>query len=966
MARCRPCPEALEPRLCLTATPPSLYPGAPLSLADGAPWASSPFAASPIYADLAGNGKQELIVPAAGGKLIAYTTAADGTLVKFREYDSVPEPNSDPAQGNTGAGTQGNVKSTPIVVTMPNGHKAIFAALGRDEAHPGALEDGRVFGWDALTGRVLPGWPQSSGVGFNGERGSRTEVGVTGPLASGDLEGKGQADIVVTSFSAFVTAFRPDGSMIWRYKTDDSINGGAVVGDIDRDGKNEVVFGSDTSLDTSPSHYYNEGGFVNILSSNGSMRSRYAVGEGIWSSPALADLSGNGYLDIVVGTGLRDDLFATASPAVKAAGNVLIALDWQGHPLWTYRTTADNSLSRETYASPAVADLRGDGKLEVIEEDRAGLVHVIQANGKDLPGWEGGRSIFQPGSPPQGDNFSSVIVADVTGGGAPDIIAAGHYALTAFDAGGHALWYLNTPKGANGIPENLQNAPAVGQLDGQGGLELAAVSSLASGTSNPPDMVSIYQLPASPLAPPWPMLRRSAAGVAVAQSVPFETGYVRHAFAALLGRQPTPAELQAGVAALAANQTNNFRFAQALAGSAEASRRTATGLYQQFLGRKPTAAELNSLLRALQKGTAQDAGVTLVTSKAFATRFGSAPTGLVQGLFKAVLGRKPAAAELNGWVARLKARTPLATVARQFLDTDEAIRDLIAPIYRAGLGVSSAAIPADAFQAIAADVRRDRGQAAIFANILGSGGNYAATDPLASWVRSVYRDVEHIAATPAQVASALAALDGGKVTQQQFVAATINSAAGRARYIYEQSVALLGRPTTGIAPQNYARRTDVIVDLAGSQPYYDLHHDDPTSYVLAVYHDVAGLDLPASNSIVQGWVGSIQGGQSRSALPAALVDPADPANSFTHDTKVAVDDLFRYLPDESMGVLRTGNTLASLGQVVNPNPALVTSTVQKIEAGGEEGALVALLTSPQYISKASYYKGYYVSLNIRA
>jgi len=956
MAKRRPCFEALEPRLCLTAAPPS-FPGSPLSLLqsgyNGA-WTSTPFGASPIYADLTGSGRDELIVAVAGGKLVAYTVGAAGTPTVFREYAATPQP----------GGVLGNIKSTPIVVTLPNGHKAIFAALGRDEAHPGALEDGRVFGWDAASGAVLPGWPQSSGVGLNGEGGSVTEAGVTGPLASGDLEGNGSADIVVTSFSAFVTAFRPDGRMLWRYKTDDSINGGAVVGDIDRSGKPSVVFGSDTSK----SVFYGEGGFVNILSGTGSMKSRYAVGEGIWSSPVLADLDGNGSLEIVVGTGLRDDLHGDASPAVKAAGNVVIALDYQGHvlPGWPYRTTADNSQARETYASPAVADLLGNGQLEVIELDRAGFVHVIMPSGRDLPGWEGGRSIFPPDLPPQSDNFSSVIVADVTGDGSPDIIAAGHYALTAFDASGSMLWFTGMPKGPNGIPENLQNAPAVGQFDGTGGLELAVAAHVAAGGSNPPDLVSIYQLPASTLAPPWPMLRRSAAGVAVQQSGPFVANFVAHAFQAVLGRPADPAGFQYFAAALGANRLTRTQVVQILESGPEAQSRAVNALFRQFLGHAPDARSLGNYLNYLRTHTAQDAAVLLMTSPEFAAAHGRTTAGIIQGFYRDIFGRPAGAATVNGLVARVRAGTPLASVARQFLDTDEGIRHLIAPVYAAGL--PGVAIPPDAFQAIAADVRRNRRPQDIVATILASGGNYAATDLLASWVRSVYRDVMFRDASPGEVGSWLAKLNGGGATQRQFVAAIVNSHEARVRYVVEQYRALLGRtPSAGEAAglANYARRTDVIVALVGGEEYYNRHGRDAQSYVLAVYRDVAGLDLPASNQYVQGWIRQVQAGQPRSGLPAALVNPADLNNSATHDNAVAVADLFRYLPDESMGVLRTGNTLASAGQVVNPDPRLVDATVRLIQAGGEEGALATLLTMPQYFSKAAYYKGFYRSQNVR-
>src|SRR5262249_17604065 len=157
------------------------------SLPQGGDWTNSPFAAAPIFADLNGDRKDELIVAVPGGKLVAYTTAANGAIVPFRTYDTGPHnPNTPyhPGDGRSGF-TRANIKSTPVVLNLPNGHKGIFAALGRDESHPGSIEDGRVFGWDALTGQVLPGWPQDTGLNFA----DLYQSGVTGPIASGDLDG---------------------------------------------------------------------------------------------------------------------------------------------------------------------------------------------------------------------------------------------------------------------------------------------------------------------------------------------------------------------------------------------------------------------------------------------------------------------------------------------------------------------------------------------------------------------------------------------------------------------------------------------------------------------------------------------------------------------------------------------------------------------------------------------------------
>ena len=76
-------------------------------------------------------------------------------------------------------------------------------------------------------------------------------------------------------------------------------------------------------------------------------------------------------------------------------------------------------------------------------------------------------------------------------------------------------------------------------------------------------------------------------------------------------------------------------------------------------------------------------------------------------------------------------------------------------------------------------------------------------------------------------------------------------------------------------------------------------------------------------------------------------------------------DLFRYIPDESLGSLFSGNTNINLNQTVNPEPSLTNYVTGLIQSGGEESALSVLLTSPQYFRKAAYYRGFYRSRNIR-
>lgn len=83
--------------------------------------------------------------------------------------------------------------------------------------------------------------------------------------------------------------------------------------------------------------------------------------------------------------------------------------------------------------------------------------------------------------------------------------------------------------------------------------------------------------------------------------------------------------------------------------------------------------------------------------------------------------------------------------------------------------------------------------------------------------------------------------------------------------------------------------------------------------------------------------------------------------------KIAVDDLYRYLPDEVLGFLRSGPLPMNDPRVpINPDPSPVTAFVNALQTGArEEDAIFALVTSQKYVDNSSHYKGFYISRSLR-
>ncbi|MBI4137944.1 MAG: S8 family serine peptidase, partial [Candidatus Sungbacteria bacterium] len=253
-----------------------------------------------------------------------------------------------------------------------------------------------------------------------------------------DLDGDGQKEIVVVGSGSTLYAYRSDGSLFWKAHFGKLISGGNIsvplVGDVNGDGKKEIfivvpnvtrqsfasslyVFGFDgkpaagiSSPITLPGFYgavasgliadldrdgTDEivlvlfGNKVVVLNNNGRIVSQWDAPYVPWfyipmPSPAVVNLDEDNDLEIIVAAPSKNSGFNFATQKWNFEGNIF-AFNRDGSLVNGWPVVTDGI----PFASPAVGDINGDGKPEIVVGlyGGSGGVFAFDAAGRVLTGW---------------------------------------------------------------------------------------------------------------------------------------------------------------------------------------------------------------------------------------------------------------------------------------------------------------------------------------------------------------------------------------------------------------------------------------------------------------------------------------------------------------------------------------------------------------------------------------------------
>ena len=381
---------------------------------------------SPVPVTL--GGAPSVVVGDRGGNLYAFrldgaTTGAPGVL----PTPAVPT-------GWTGVRTQAPIDSTPSVTAAAAGTEVLVGS-GND-ASP------RTGGYQAFGTDGTPRW-QTTVV--NPPSDTDPAGGVFAGIATGPLQAAATSGPSAVAGSLGQVAYALDPSTGaplpgWPFLNTDSTHATVALADLYGTGRDEVVEASDQSTGYAQGRQYQQGGTLRILSGTGNEVCRASTDQVLDSSPAVGGILAGGATGIVDGTG---GFFAGASST-----DTVQAFDTHCRPVWVAQLDGD------TFSSPALSDVLGDGHLQVVEATDRGT-----GNGGSVYALDGATGAVLWRTPATDRVIGSVTTADLFHSGYDDVLVPTIDGLDILDGRSGAL--LTTLDGPGAGDLGLQNSALV-------------------------------------------------------------------------------------------------------------------------------------------------------------------------------------------------------------------------------------------------------------------------------------------------------------------------------------------------------------------------------------------------------------------------------------------------------------------------------------------------------------------------
>ncbi|MCQ3807419.1 MAG: FG-GAP-like repeat-containing protein [Acidimicrobiaceae bacterium] len=325
--------------------------------------------------------------------------------------------------------------------------------------------------------------------------------------AIGDINGDGIDEIIFGSYDFFVWAVDGKGNPLpgFPIDNDDTIWASPALFDVDNDGDVEIFLGGDSTL----GGYVDQlGGVFRAFDyRNGRPEifwQRFA-NDTFHSSAAIGDINGDGRFEVLTGTGENWQIqcmergHRQCRPGDGTDNTRIWAFhldDGSNVPGWPVR--ADDTV----WSTPSLGDLDGDGLPEVVVGSDDTKIRAIKGDGSVL--WSVQPQLAHLG----GGGFvrGSAVIVDLDGDADQDVAIWTARGLALLDGSNGAEmerdlhWTLRT-----GFTDSFEMAPAVGTFNGERRLIYVANTSGKVKT-----VLAAHRLPPTSSRDAWPMWRHNA------------------------------------------------------------------------------------------------------------------------------------------------------------------------------------------------------------------------------------------------------------------------------------------------------------------------------------------------------------------------------------------------------------------------------------------------------------------------
>ena len=466
---------------------------------------------APVIAPLVSGSSEKHLVVVSGATV--YALRNDGTVLW-----SYPLPNVN----CTASSTQNKVYSTPAVGDLlGNGRAVVVAGYG---GFGGTACGGGVVAIDGSSGALL--WHYDLKVASKRLRfGTRVHSVFSSP-ALGDVDGNGTLEVAFGSWDRNIYLLNSDGTLRWYYQAADTVWSSPAVAQLDGLPGSELIIGTDISRNNRLKPPTFNGGFLyafkgkqakkKILFRDSSAYLWQSFADQVfYASPIVADLiSTSPGPEIAIASGC----FFPQGEGVKSGRTLKVYSGNRGTLLASLDIPACSS------SHPAVADVNHDGNLDLLFPANGG-----QGVSGTLYAWTPATNtvLWSVVPSPSGrsdtrlGDFTCPAVADLDGNGSLEVVVNAGAGMSIFSGATGAALTCSSSGCTDGLPNldlagALHTAPAVGDLNGDGAPELVGLSA-ASGKTKVSIWSSFSRAPLEASSPgyqafeiPWPQSRGDA------------------------------------------------------------------------------------------------------------------------------------------------------------------------------------------------------------------------------------------------------------------------------------------------------------------------------------------------------------------------------------------------------------------------------------------------------------------------